>query len=234
MLTAFHQAWCAPLNGLIFASYRYFMRVQVANPDDEPTLTQICLAGTGSGIVSSWVCYYKYCKLVLKSHRFLTCPIELIKIRQQIALDLTSSRLTAREVTREIVRARGITGLYRGITSTMLRDVGYGPYFASVSSCFRPWVKWNQLTNFAPHASISTKVLYDFSKDVQSQMKGVLFLGPRYSLLVHSLVSMVGLQRSRSTSSRLASKVWTDLYRMRLSPIYLLPHHRHLLPQRQL
>jgi len=60
----------------------------------------------------------------------MTCPIELIKIRQQNVLD---RQLTAREVALDIFRRRGIKGLYRGITATALRDSGYGAYFATVS-----------------------------------------------------------------------------------------------------
>jgi solute carrier family 25 carnitine/acylcarnitine transporter 20/29 len=35
-------------------------------------------------------------------------------------------------VTRQIMRTHGIRGLYRGLTATILRDCGYGAYFAAV------------------------------------------------------------------------------------------------------
>jgi len=64
--------------------------------------------------------------------RIVTTPTELIKIRQQSLLFPT----TARHVALQIFREAGITGLYRGITATALRDCGYGAYFAAVRVCF--------------------------------------------------------------------------------------------------
>jgi solute carrier family 25 (mitochondrial carnitine/acylcarnitine transporter), member 20/29 len=49
------QATCALMNGLVFASYRFFMKIQLENDKDIPTIAQIALAGAGSGIVSSCV-----------------------------------------------------------------------------------------------------------------------------------------------------------------------------------
>ncbi|KAG2021029.1 carnitine/acyl carnitine carrier, variant 3 [Coprinopsis cinerea AmutBmut pab1-1] len=102
------------MNGLVFASYRFLMKLQLENADDTPTLTQIALAGAGSGIVSS----------------LITTPTELIKIRQQ-SIPTPS---TARQVAWQIFRESGIKGLYRGITATALRDTGYGAYFFAVST----------------------------------------------------------------------------------------------------
>ena len=47
------QASSALLNGLVFASYRFFMKLQLDHNEATPTLTQITLAGVGTGIVSS-------------------------------------------------------------------------------------------------------------------------------------------------------------------------------------
>ncbi|KAG5641319.1 hypothetical protein DXG03_005540 [Asterophora parasitica] len=49
------MATVALMNGLVFSSYRFFMKLQLAHADAIPTLTQITLAGMGSGIVSSQV-----------------------------------------------------------------------------------------------------------------------------------------------------------------------------------
>ncbi|CAL1713931.1 unnamed protein product [Somion occarium] len=110
-------ATAAPLNGLVFASYRLFMHSQLDNDDTDPTLSQVALAGAGSGIVSS----------------LITTPTELIKIHQQtLQSRLHNQRLpTAAEVAMKIIRQHGLQGLYRGITSTALRDIGYGAYFAA-------------------------------------------------------------------------------------------------------
>ncbi|KAJ3487069.1 hypothetical protein NLJ89_g11751 [Agrocybe chaxingu] len=48
-------ATVALMNGLVFASYRFFMKLQLPHADAVPTITQITLAGAGSGIVSSCV-----------------------------------------------------------------------------------------------------------------------------------------------------------------------------------
>jgi solute carrier family 25 carnitine/acylcarnitine transporter 20/29 len=107
----FVQLTVALMNGLIFASYNFFLRLQCPGTADA-SLAQITLAGVGSGIVSAVV----------------TTPTELIKIRQQ---QFTGAS-TARGVAAGIVRAGGIAGLYRGALATALRDCGYGAYFASV------------------------------------------------------------------------------------------------------
>jgi hypothetical protein len=50
-----YQATCALLNGVVFASYRFFMKLQLQHDKGVPSLYQIMLAGIGSGIVSSYV-----------------------------------------------------------------------------------------------------------------------------------------------------------------------------------
>lgn len=97
------------MNGLVFASYGFFLRVQLGGADSSTaSLAQIALAGVGSGVVSAAV----------------TTPTELVKIRQQQCTG-TSSAL-------RIARAAGVRGLYRGVLVTALRDCGYGAYFAAV------------------------------------------------------------------------------------------------------
>lgn len=49
------QASCALLNGIVFASYRFFLRLQLHHAGQVPTLTQIGLAGAGCGVVSAYV-----------------------------------------------------------------------------------------------------------------------------------------------------------------------------------
>ncbi|PBK60609.1 mitochondrial carrier, partial [Armillaria solidipes] len=110
-------ATAALMNGLVFASYRFFMKIQLENNSSIPTLTQIALAGAGSGIVSSIV----------------TTPTELIKIRQQSLLVSSSTY----EVILDILRKNGIRGLYRGMAATALRDLGYGSYFFAYEATSR-------------------------------------------------------------------------------------------------
>jgi solute carrier family 25 carnitine/acylcarnitine transporter 20/29 len=95
------------MNGLVFASYNFFLRLQLADPA-RASLAQVALAGVGSGVVSAVV----------------TTPTELIKIRQQQCTGASSAL--------GIARAAGVRGLYRGVMVTALRDCGYGAYFAAV------------------------------------------------------------------------------------------------------
>ncbi|KAK0202319.1 carnitine/acyl carnitine carrier [Desarmillaria ectypa] len=110
-------ATAALMNGLVFASYRFFIKSQLETSSSIPTLTQIALAGAGSGIVSSIV----------------TTPTELIKIRQQSLLIPSSTY----GVALDILRKNGIRGLYRGIAATALRDLGYGSYFFAYEATSR-------------------------------------------------------------------------------------------------
>ncbi|KAJ6561200.1 carnitine/acyl carnitine carrier [Mycena vulgaris] len=108
----------ALMNGLVFASYNFFLRLQLAGTDPaRASLAQIALAGIGSGIVSAVV----------------TTPTELIKIRQQQCTGTSS----ARGVAAGIVHAAGMRGLYRGALVTALRDCGYGAYFAAYEATAR-------------------------------------------------------------------------------------------------
>jgi solute carrier family 25 carnitine/acylcarnitine transporter 20/29 len=43
------------MNGLVFSAYRGLMRLQLDHDEDVPTLTQVTLAGIGTGFIGSWV-----------------------------------------------------------------------------------------------------------------------------------------------------------------------------------
>lgn len=47
------QAAVALMNGLVFASYRFLLSIQLDNSSSMPTMSQIALAGAGCGVVSS-------------------------------------------------------------------------------------------------------------------------------------------------------------------------------------
>ncbi|KZV88202.1 mitochondrial carrier [Exidia glandulosa HHB12029] len=137
------MAACALMNGLVFASYGFLMRVQLAEPTDEPTLGQIALAGAGCGIVTSVV----------------TCPSELIKIRQQLVL-AAGRQPSAIRVASRIFRTSGIAGLFRGWGSTAWRDMGYGTYFATYEGACR-LLKPAQPAASIDHASLTAEVEKD-------------------------------------------------------------------------
>ncbi|KAI0351296.1 mitochondrial carrier [Trametes cingulata] len=118
-------AGAPPLNGLVFSTYRSLLQAQLNDEQIIPTLTQINLAGAGSGVISS----------------LITTPAELIKIHQQsLVRSLGSARpLRDRDVVLHIWKYHGFRGFYRGITATALRDVGYGAYFAAYEATLRYW-----------------------------------------------------------------------------------------------
>ncbi|TXT10979.1 hypothetical protein VHUM_01730 [Vanrija humicola] len=113
------------LNGVIFSSYSFGMKLQHTPEGQEPALWQICLAGAGSGIAAS----------------VLTCPIELVKVQQQSLPP--SMNPSAWQVTKDIVRQNGIRGLYRGMGATIGRDLAYGPYFFTYEGLCR-FFKWRK------------------------------------------------------------------------------------------
>ena len=47
------QAACSLLNGFVFASFGFFLRIQPTGDLQEPTLNQVFLAGVATGIVAS-------------------------------------------------------------------------------------------------------------------------------------------------------------------------------------
>ncbi|KAI0364562.1 mitochondrial carrier [Pilatotrama ljubarskyi] len=118
-------AGAPPLNGLVFSTYRSLLQAQLDDENALPTLSQINLAGAGSGVISS----------------LITTPAELIKIHQQsLVRSLGSARpLRDRDVMLHIWKYHGLGGFYRGITATALRDVGYGAYFAAYEATLRYW-----------------------------------------------------------------------------------------------
>ncbi|KAI0693388.1 mitochondrial carrier [Cerioporus squamosus] len=121
------QAGAPPLNGLVFSSYRSLLHAQLDDASATPTLTQVNLAGAGTGIISS----------------LITTPAELIKIHQQSLVRTTGSAsvppLRDRDVILHLWRTHGLRGFYRGITATALRDTGYGAYFAAYEATLRLW-----------------------------------------------------------------------------------------------
>ncbi|KAG0426313.1 hypothetical protein HPB47_026551 [Ixodes persulcatus] len=87
------------------------------------SLTQEMLAGGGAG----------FCQIIV------TTPMELLKIQLQDAGRTgADKRLSARAVATQLIRERGLVGLYKGTGATMLRDVTfsviYFPLFAHLNS----------------------------------------------------------------------------------------------------
>ena len=49
------QFTVAPLNGVVFASYRFLLKIQLDHADVKPSLSQVTLAGIGCGVLASYV-----------------------------------------------------------------------------------------------------------------------------------------------------------------------------------
>jgi hypothetical protein len=54
LFTLHQQATVALMNGLVFSSYGFLMKLQLERAGTLPTLTQVALAGAGAGIVTSY------------------------------------------------------------------------------------------------------------------------------------------------------------------------------------
>ncbi|THU97680.1 mitochondrial carrier [Dendrothele bispora CBS 962.96] len=151
----------ALMNGLVFSSYRFFLKLQLENNDAIPTLSQIALAGTGCGIVTS----------------VITTPTELIKIRQQSL----SVHTSATQVALDIVRRQGVKGLYRGMTATALRDCGYGAYFWAYEATLRFFASRPQPIeeSYKRHHSETSALVHEFDHqpNQQSSWSVLLFAG---------------------------------------------------------
>ncbi|KAI9567092.1 mitochondrial carrier domain-containing protein [Boletus coccyginus] len=149
-------ATCAFMNGLVFSSYKFFMRAQLDDPASVPSLTQVGLAGTGCGIVTS----------------LIASPTELIKIRQQNVLANDPANASAAKVAMTIFKQHGIRGLYRGLTATALRDTGYGTYFLTYEATCRYFKPLSAQPSEADHSSL----LSEIDSEASSMPWSALFL----------------------------------------------------------
>jgi len=121
-----------PEKAIKLAANDYF-RHRLTGPDGKLPVTREMLAGGSAGL----------CQIVV------TTPMELLKIQLQdagrVAAQLKASgqstahlpKISALSVTKELLRTKGILGLYKGTRATMLRDVSfsmvYFPLFANLN-----------------------------------------------------------------------------------------------------
>lgn len=95
------------LNALLFVSYNRTLEVLHDDATKPANGWKIWLAGAVGGL-ATWV---------------VSAPTELVKCRAQVS----SGERSSWSITRDIVRAEGIRGLYLGGVVTSLRDsIGYG------------------------------------------------------------------------------------------------------------
>lgn len=105
----------AVMNASIFGLYNISLRYQTSHHILEGyPITQVFIAGMLSGLGSS----------------LITSPIDLVKIREQ--MNTSPIKPSTWTVFRDVLRTEGLfRGVYRGWCTTAVRDLGYGPYFAS-------------------------------------------------------------------------------------------------------
>lgn len=107
-----------------------FFRHKYTTRDGKLPIQREMLAGGSAG----------FCQIIV------TTPMELLKIQLQDAGRVSASsgdnaskaKISALSITRELLRTKGITGLYKGTGATMLRDVlfsvVYFPLFANLNA----------------------------------------------------------------------------------------------------
>ncbi|BGP15549.1 hypothetical protein JCM10213v2_003528 [Rhodosporidiobolus nylandii] len=100
----------ALMNASVFTSYNLAVSSLLSSPSAEPTLAQITLAGSASGVFTS----------------LITTPIERLKILQQSS---SVGSAASSPSTVSLLRRLPLRELYRGFLPTLLRDTAYGPYF---------------------------------------------------------------------------------------------------------
>ncbi|XP_015786364.1 mitochondrial glutamate carrier 1 [Tetranychus urticae] len=105
-----------------------FFRYRLCNSAGKLSLGAELISGGGAGL----------CQIIV------TTPMELLKIQLQDAGRVSAKGvdgnvpISATKIAKELVKKRGILGLYRGATATMLRDVNfslvYFPLFAHLNA----------------------------------------------------------------------------------------------------
>uniref|UniRef100_A0A667WGF3 Solute carrier family 25 member 55b n=1 Tax=Myripristis murdjan TaxID=586833 RepID=A0A667WGF3_9TELE len=95
-----------------------FFRHQLSKDGGRLTVFKEMLAGCGAGM----------CQVII------TTPMEMLKIQLQDCTSLSVTRVSATQITRELLRTKGVTGLYKGLGATLMRDIPfsvvYFPLFA--------------------------------------------------------------------------------------------------------
>ena len=126
----------AIMNASIFGLYSLSLRYQQEHHFlEKHPIAQVFIAGMLSGLGSS----------------LITSPIDLIKIREQIntspspspSSSSSSHKPSTWTVLKQVIRTEGVfRGVYRGWCTTAVRDLGYGPYFATyelLNTSIRGW-----------------------------------------------------------------------------------------------
>ncbi|CAG8443186.1 13981_t:CDS:2 [Dentiscutata heterogama] len=179
------------LNSILFTSYGSILRFfeKIDNSSQRiPSLTQVYVAGFGSGVA---------CFLV-------STPTELVKCKAQAAKQkglMISS--TTWNVFKDVIQTRGVKGLYQGGLITIIRDApGYGVYFWAYEVLKRSL----NVTSDSFDRSNGPKLLFS------GGIAGVLSWASIYPLAYHSDVikSRIQTQQQPISKSTIMNKTMTS------------------------
>lgn len=77
---------------------------------------------------------------------FVLCPTELIKCKLQAIRETNSKPTTALQLTKSIIKAQGLKGMFNGLTSTIAREMpGYFAFFGGIESTKHLLVKYGRV-----------------------------------------------------------------------------------------
>jgi solute carrier family 25 carnitine/acylcarnitine transporter 20/29 len=136
------------VNSLLFGVYGSLLEWTLPDPSLPPSLTQIFLAGCGSGLVNA----------------IISCPMELTKIRLQIQTDATHTLIQTKmphfaspwHCFKHFFRTKGLRGVYLGFPVTVLRETpSYGTYFVVYEGLCRYLAARNGNPNPEKDAAVS-------------------------------------------------------------------------------
>ncbi|KAK9720083.1 hypothetical protein K7432_004345 [Basidiobolus ranarum] len=113
------MAGVALVNALAFGVYESVLNFQIQGSETDATLNQMFVAGIATGVVNS----------------FVSCPMELAKIRLQNQgpenAKFGNYYKGPLDCFLKTYKAGGVVACYRGLWSTILRELSFGPYFVS-------------------------------------------------------------------------------------------------------
>lgn len=121
-----------------------FFRYQLSKDGQPLTLPKEMLAGCGAGTCQVIVTTpMEMLKIQLQDAGRLAAQRKLLAAQAQLSVEAQAApRPTAMQLTRDLLRTRGIAGLYKGLGATLLRDVPfsvvYFPLFANLNQLGRP------------------------------------------------------------------------------------------------
>lgn len=135
---SFYKGFNAPLCGaclesaVMFSSFQYAQQaVRTFTPLEADFVASVCLSGAFSGLAVS----------------FVLTPVELVKCNLQVANLVetnTKPHATYSSVIRQVIKTNGITGMWYGLSSTLLREMaGTALWFASYEEAFKLYNRWN-------------------------------------------------------------------------------------------